>query len=62
VHAKFPILPLEIDLNMSCNEASMDSNEGFLNHSTQHHSNNGGNPKDSEKSTQGGVLFNFFLY
>ncbi|KAL9303432.1 hypothetical protein ACSQ67_020695 [Phaseolus vulgaris] len=53
VHAKFPILPLDIDLNIPYNEASMvDSNEGFVNHATQHHSKNGGNQEDSDKLTQ----------
>jgi len=63
VHAKFPILPLDIDLNIPYNEASMvDSNEGFVNHATQHHSKNGGNQEDSDKLTQGGVIFNSFLH
>ncbi|WVZ17435.1 hypothetical protein V8G54_010417 [Vigna mungo] len=47
VHAKFPTIPLGIDLNIPYNEASMvDSKEGFLNHATEHDSNHGGNVEE----------------
>lgn len=62
MHAKFPTFPLDIDLNIPYDEASMvDSKEGFPNHATQHDSNHGGNEEELLTKVTGKITNCYYL-